>query len=89
MDLDQYFTRPGAESMATFAQERSMNEGQIRQWRHQYKGRRPATIACVVLERSTNGALRRWDLRPDDWHEHWPELIGAEGAPPVPHEQAA
>ena len=57
MDLDQYFTRPGAESMATFAQERSMNEGQIRQWRHQYKGRRPGTIACVVLERSTNGAL--------------------------------
>lgn len=24
-----------------------------------------------------------WDLRPDDWHRIWPELIGADGAPPV------
>lgn len=26
---------------------------------------------------------RLWDLRPDDWHRIWPELIGTEGAPPV------
>lgn len=25
-----------------------------------------------------------WDLRPDDWHLIWPELIGTEGAPVVP-----
>ena len=24
-----------------------------------------------------------WDLRPDDWHRIWPELIGADGAPDV------
>lgn len=23
----------------------------------------------------------RWDLRPDDWRTHWPELIETEGAP--------
>jgi DNA-binding transcriptional regulator YdaS (Cro superfamily) len=28
--------------------------------------------------------VRRWDLRPDDWHRIWPELIGADGAPPIP-----
>jgi DNA-binding transcriptional regulator YdaS (Cro superfamily) len=28
--------------------------------------------------------IRRWHLRPDDWHRIWPELVGAEGAPPVP-----
>jgi hypothetical protein len=32
---------------------------------------------------------RRWDLRPDDWHRIWPELVGADGAPQVPAEAAA
>jgi DNA-binding transcriptional regulator YdaS (Cro superfamily) len=39
---------------------------------------------CVPIEGFTEGAVRRWDLRPFDWHLVWPELIGAEGAPPVP-----
>ena len=30
------------------------------------------------------GGMPRWDLRPDDWHRIWPELIGTEGAPAVP-----
>jgi hypothetical protein len=25
-------------------------------------------------------------VRPEDWHKVWPELIGVEGAPPVPAE---
>ncbi len=32
--------------------------------------------------------FRRWHQRPDDWHRIWPELIGADGAPPVPVEVA-
>lgn len=39
---------------------------------------------CVPIERFTEGAVRRWDLRPDDWAAVWPELIGAAGAPAVP-----
>lgn len=39
---------------------------------------------CVRIERDSDGELRRWDLRPNDWHRIWPELIGAEGAPAVP-----
>ena len=39
---------------------------------------------CARMEALTSGAVRRWDLRPDDWHRIWPELIGAEGAPDVP-----
>lgn len=42
---------------------------------------------CVRIERDSGFELRRWDLRPADWHENWPELIGAEGAPPVPTEE--
>lgn len=44
---------------------------------------------CVAVERATEGAVRRWDLRPIDWHLIWPELIGAEGAPQVPAAAAA
>ena len=29
---------------------------------------------CVPIERATNGAVTRKDLRPDDWQEIWPEL---------------
>lgn len=35
-------------------------------------------------EARTDCALRRWQLRQSDWHRIWPELIGMEGAPPVP-----
>lgn len=39
---------------------------------------------AVRLERVLGGRLRRWHLRPKDWHEVWPELVNAEGAPAVP-----
>jgi DNA-binding transcriptional regulator YdaS (Cro superfamily) len=47
-----------------------------------------ATERCADIERATAGAVRRWDLRPADWHRIWPELVGADGAPPVPTEEA-
>jgi len=28
----------------------------------------------VSIERATDGAVTRKDLRPEDWHEIWPEL---------------
>ena len=30
---------------------------------------------CVSIEQATNGAVTRQQLRPDDWHLIWPELI--------------
>jgi DNA-binding transcriptional regulator YdaS (Cro superfamily) len=39
---------------------------------------------CVRIERESLQELRRWDLRPKDWHLIWPELIGADGAPELP-----
>lgn len=54
----------------------------VNQW---VNGDRPVPIpTCVLIEQATNGAVRRWDLRPDDWWKIWPELINAEGAPEVP-----
>ena len=40
---------------------------------------RPVPIErCVPIERATEGAVTRRDLRPDDWHEIWPELADLE-----------
>ncbi|MCU7372825.1 helix-turn-helix domain-containing protein [Paucibacter sp. O1-1] len=44
---------------------------------------------CAAVEAATACAVMRWDLRPDDWHLIWPELIGADGAPAIPAEQGA
>lgn len=37
---------------------------------------------AVRIERESSQRLRRWDVRPKDWHRIWPELINMEGAPP-------
>lgn len=29
---------------------------------------------CTAIERATEGAVTRQDLRPDDWQDIWPEL---------------
>ena len=42
---------------------------------------------AVRVERASGLRLRRWHLRRNDWWLNWPELIGAEGAPPVPADQ--
>lgn len=44
---------------------------------------------CVRIERDSEFELRRWDLRPGDWYENWPELIGTDGAPDVPEKAQA
>lgn len=45
---------------------------------------------CVEIERATDGAVTRKDLRPDDWQKIWPELDPAhrratDPAPPAGH----
>ena len=40
------------------------------------------------IESVTSKVVRRWDLRPEDWHRIWPELIGTPGAPEVPQPEA-
>jgi DNA-binding transcriptional regulator YdaS (Cro superfamily) len=43
---------------------------------------------CVEIERESGHELRRWDLRPGDWHLIWPELVTAPGAPAIPGSEA-
>lgn len=50
-------------------------------------GQRPVPpTRCVALERATELAVRRWHMRPDDWHHIWPELVGAKDAPALQQE---
>jgi len=50
----------------------------VNQWA---SGVRPVPIEkCVAIERVTNGAVTRKDLRPDDWQLIWPELADKEAA---------
>jgi DNA-binding transcriptional regulator YdaS (Cro superfamily) len=64
-----------------------VNEQYLYQCLAGIRGMRPKQ--AVRVERDSGMVLRRWDLRPVDWHLIWPELIGAEGAPPAPPREVA
>jgi len=90
MNLHDYLNSPDAMAITALAAAIGIkNVAQLRQWQHGYAGRIPGPENCVAMEQVTNGAIRRWDLRPSDWHLIWPELIGVEGAPAVPAPQEA
>jgi DNA-binding transcriptional regulator YdaS (Cro superfamily) len=42
------------------------------------------TDKCASMELISGGAVSRRDLRPDDWHRIWPELITDEHPAPAP-----
>jgi len=47
----------------------------VNQW---ISGIRPVPIMqCVAIEKITDGAVTRKELRPDDWMDIWPELSNA------------
>ena len=52
----------------------------ISQW---MSGKPVSVPSALAIEHATDGAVVRWDLRPDDWHLIWPELMGKEGAPSI------
>lgn len=70
MNLDQYLTDKSA---ADLAKDIGVTPVLISQWRN---GIRPVPIErCVSIEQATAGQVTRKDLRPDDWHLIWPELV--------------
>jgi len=87
MHLSDYLRSPGSMSVAKLSVAIGVkSEAQVRQWQHRYAGRIPDPANCVAIERATGGAVTRRDLRPDDWHMIWPELVTAEF--PAPSEEA-
>ncbi|WP_164855551.1 transcriptional regulator [Bordetella avium] len=80
MDLNSFLSTPGAPTVSELRARmvelgfEVKSDAQIRQWRTRYMGRMPKPGYCVGLERATDGAVTRQDLRPADWHLIWPEL---------------
>jgi DNA-binding transcriptional regulator YdaS (Cro superfamily) len=84
MNLRDYLASDGALTVGQLsAAIGAKSDMQVRQWQHGYADRVPGPAYCVEIERATEGRVRRWDLRPGDWHRIWPELIDAEGAPQI------
>lgn len=81
MNLDEYLSRDGAQSVVAFAAEIGVSPDQVRQWRYAHADRKPGPVHAVAIEQITNGAVMRWDLRPDDWHLIWPELKKRKDSP--------
>lgn len=72
---------PDAKERRAIAQLSRLNEAYLYQC---LTGRRDMDARrAAELEAGTGGWVRRWQVR-RDWHVVWPELIGTEGAPPVP-----
>jgi DNA-binding transcriptional regulator YdaS (Cro superfamily) len=79
MDLKSFLALKSAAERDEFASRCETSRGHLQNVMY---GWRPcATDLAVSIERESEGSVRRWDLRPSDWDKHWPELIGAKGAP--------
>lgn len=87
MDLKNYLSAMAGPEREAFAKRCDTSRGHLQNV--MYGVRECATDLAVLIERQSDGAVRRWDLRPTDWHRHWPELIGAEGAPEIAEPKAA
>lgn len=82
MTLNDYLKTEGALTVSELRQAiGAKSDAQIRQWQHAYAGRTPSPENCTAIERATARQVMRWDLRPDDWHLIWPELVGRKGSP--------
>lgn len=44
---------------------------------------------CAAIERVAASAVTRRDLRPDDWHRIWPELVTADHPAPTESDTSA
>lgn len=70
MNLDTYLST--VDTAVSLASKLGVTPGFVSQWR---TGVRPIPIErCAAIEKATDGAVTRKDLRPDDWHLIWPEL---------------
>lgn len=50
-----------------------VSKSAVSQWKS--VGRKVPILHCLAIERATKGMVSRQELRPNDWHLLWPELI--------------
>lgn len=93
MQLKQWIKeeRGRAAALATYLAEndiegKKISPNVVYQWcSEDAKVRRPIPVKwCRLIENFTKSEVMRWDCRPSDWHQLWPELGRRAGAPPPP-----
>ena len=73
MKLTQYLDLEGHGAATDLAKKIGGHSSDVSSWS---TGTRPVPVKfAVAIETSTNKQVTRQDLRPDDWHLIWPELI--------------
>lgn len=70
--LSKYLSRDGAQ--AHLAASLGKSTAQVWQWKERYSDRKPSPANCLAIERATEGAVTRQDLRPDDYWLIWSDL---------------
>jgi DNA-binding transcriptional regulator YdaS (Cro superfamily) len=81
MDLKTFLAPLTSEQRKAFAAKCGANHGSFQ---NVASGFRPCSTAlAVAIERESDHAVMRWDLR-GDWFLHWPELLGHPKAPKIP-----
>ncbi|WP_213956307.1 YdaS family helix-turn-helix protein [Variovorax sp. dw_954] len=82
MKLKPYLDAEGKGAATRLATAIGAHAPDVSDWAN---GNRPIPpLRATAIEKATKGKVMRWDCRPDDWHEHWPELARKKSAPPVP-----
>lgn len=82
MDIRTYLSQADRGAGAALARAIGVHPVMVSQWASGLKTVPPER--CSAIERATEGKVKRWSLRPSDWHLIWPELIDVDGAPPAP-----
>lgn len=79
MDLKKFFEVSERGTQALIAKKIKAHQPDIYRWASK---ERPVPInKCYAIEQATNGLVTRKDLRPNDWHLIWPELVDKEVEP--------
>ena len=74
MDLHRYLSE--SSTTAALAAKLGVPAPLVTQWKN---GARSVPIdRAAQIDRATDGAVTRRDLRPDDWGDIWPELVDDE-----------
>lgn len=81
MRVDKLITRAADHcgGLTRFAESLQVTPQVVVNWR----ARGVPVSHCAAFEAASGNTVRRWELRPDDWHRIWPELIGTDGAPEI------
>lgn len=75
MELRTYLNGLPPDEQASFAARCGTTVGYLR--KAISTGQRLGADLCVSIERESNKAVTRQELRPDDWKNFWPELSDA------------